>query len=104
MTTTLKLIVMLAGAATLTSLSMGTAFAGDRDVRFNETELSSVSGAEKVYSRITAAAIEVCSEEYGGHRLVKYRAERERCIVEVVDEAIASVDYPILQEIHAANG
>ncbi len=101
MTTTIKLIMMLAGAATLNSMSIEPANAENHEVRYDANELLTISGAEHVYSEIHATAIEVCGEEYGGHRLVKYRAERERCIVEVVDELVSEVNHPQLSTVHA---
>jgi|GEM_PF-2261591 len=101
MTTTVKLMMMLAGAATLSSMSIEPANAENHEVRYAASELSTISGAEHVYSEIHATAIEVCGEEYGGHRLVKYRAERERCIVEVVDELVSEVNHPQLSSVHA---
>ncbi len=105
MTTTLKLMVMLAGAATLSSMSIDVAYAENQEIRYTASELSTVSGAEHVYSDIHAVAVEICGEEYGGHRLVKYRAERERCIIDLVDTLVSEVSDPVLSQVHVkANG
>lgn len=96
-----KLMMILAGAATLSAMSVGTTYAQGQQLRYAPSELSTLSGTEEVYSRIHEAAIELCGEEYGGFRLVTHKAERERCVVEVVREFVSEIDHPRLDQVHA---
>ena len=56
--------------------------------RYATSELSTLSGAENIYSRIQDTANKLCVDEYGGFRLVTHAAERERCVVDVVRELV----------------
>lgn len=94
------LIAMLAGAALFTSLTMTTASADEHALRYAPSELDSIAGAQHVYSEIISAAEDICSDRYGGHRLVRYRAQYERCIIEVTDDLVRRVDAPLLYEVH----
>jgi UrcA family protein len=92
---------LLAAGALITMISASPAAASDREYRFAGADLSNASGVEHVYSEIYEIAEEICDEQYDGSRLVRYRAERERCIVEVVDDLVVEVDHPRLSRVHA---
>jgi len=95
---------MLAGVATLSFMSINAAYAQDREFRYATAELSSLSGAENIYSRIQDTANKLCGDEYGGFRLVTHAAERERCVVDVVRELVTEINHPRLNQVHTALG
>lgn len=99
-----KQTIILAGVATLTLMSINASFAQDREFRYATSEHSTLSGAEKIYSRVHDTAIELCGEEYGGFRLVTHAAERERCVNDVIRELVAEINHPQLDQLHAASG
>ncbi len=99
-----KMIVILAGVATLTFMSINAAYAQDREFRYATAELSTLSGAERIYSRIQDTANKLCGEEYGGFRLVTHAPERKRCIDEIVRELVTEINHPQLDRVHAASG
>ena len=87
----LSTLSLLAGSAT--------ALAGSRvgeistkTVSFRDLDLSTASGAETLYERISAAAREVCR----GAELAEIRACRARA----VDDAVRGVGSPLLSSVH----
>ena len=95
-----KFIIVIAALATLSFMSAEVAYAKDHQLRYTASELSTISGAENVYSRITDAAIAFCGEAYGGFRLVTHRLERDRCIEDVIEDAITEINHPQLSDVH----
>ena len=96
-----KFTIVIAALATLSFMSVDAASAKDHQFRYAVNELSTLSGAESVYSRITDAAIEFCGEEYGGFRLVTHRLERDRCIEDVIEDLVVEISHPQLDRVHA---
>lgn len=97
-----EILIALAGAAALSMISVGDGYANDHQLRYAQAELSTDAGALNVYSRINEIAQDVCGEQYGGPKLVKYRAARERCIDNVVEYLVEEVGDARLTEIHNA--
>ncbi len=95
------LSALLAAGALVTLMSMDVAVAADREYRYARADLASAGGAEHIYAEINEIAEDVCYDQYGGSRLVTYRAERERCIDEVVENLVADIDDPRLSRVHA---
>lgn len=96
-----ELLVAFAAAA-LSLMSAGAGYADGHQLRYAPTELSTDSGALNVYNRIHEVAQDVCGEQYGGPKLVKYRASRERCIDNIVEYLVEEVGDQRLSEIHNA--
>jgi len=71
-------------------------------LRYAPTELATDAGVLNVYDRIHGVAKDICAEQYGGPKLVKYRASRERCIDNVVEYLVEEVGDARLSEIHFA--
>lgn len=92
-------VAFLTAGAMLASVS--SSFAAERQLRFSEEQLANDSGATAAYEQIVQISEEICIENFDGARLVRYRAERERCIIELVDQAITDAENPALSAIHA---
>jgi UrcA family protein len=99
-----EILIALAGAAVLSMFSVGDGYANDHQLRYAPAELSTDAGVINVYDRIHGVAKNVCGEQYGGPKLVKYRASRERCIDNVVEYLVEEVGDARLSEIHFAAG
>ena len=96
---TRKLISLAAGAAMTSFAFAGAAYAGD--LAYAPTELSSDAGVNDVYHRIQVAAARKCDDRLNHDSVVKYRAVRDRCVSDVVDELVHKVNDSRLDRIHA---
>jgi UrcA family protein len=70
------------------------------EVSFRDLDLSTASGAAKLYRRIQAAARNVCQYEPTSPRepiIWKY------CVRPAVDAAVAKVDNPLLTQLHSGH-
>jgi UrcA family protein len=86
-------------------VASGTAFAGGSlspapiKIRYSDLNLSTPEGARALYTRIRAAADEICgpnfADWYPGNRN-KYR----ECYRKTVDAAVKHVDQPMLTSLH----
>jgi UrcA family protein len=63
-----------------------------KTVSFRDLDLSTASGAEALYERITAAARVVCRSAEP--------AEKSACRAKAVDDAVAGVASPLLSSVH----
>jgi len=95
MLTALLLAAGNAGAADRTATS------ADIAVKFSEVELTSETGAEKLYKKLRAAARTVCDDNAGGFRTLEERARAERCTSQVLADAVRRVNKPVLTALHA---
>lgn len=77
------------------------AFAAEREVRISQTQLASESGVAAAYDLIVEVAEDVCAENYSGPRLLRYLAERERCVRDLVNKAVEDAASPKLSAVHA---
>jgi UrcA family protein len=97
-------ILSLFGAATLFSLQAGAGAATEplptRKVTYADLDISKPAGAKVLYSRIVAAANEVCSFN-GSRELTDWTAE-QACIKKSIDEAVKDVNSTALSELHTA--
>jgi UrcA family protein len=98
-------ILSLFGAATLFSLQAGAAATTTdplptRKVTYADLDISKPAGAKVLYSRIVAAANEVCSFN-GSRELTDWTAE-QACIKKSIDEAVKDVNSTALSELHTA--
>lgn len=96
---TRKLIALAAGALMASFSFVGAAYAGD--VEYAPDELKSDSGVNDVYHRIQVAAASKCEARLNHNSVIKYRAVRDRCVSDLVDDLVAQVDDPQLDALHA---
>jgi len=95
----------LAGAITLCALQ-ATARASDdglpkRTVSYADLDISKPAGAKILYSRIQAAANQVC--DFGAYWEMSTRQMQRDCVKGVIDKAIKDVDSPALSALHSTN-
>lgn len=97
----MKVMVFILGAALLSGASMAQAQTVEtRRVATRDLDLSTAKGAQRLYSRIQSVAEDVCKASEGP--LTTAEAERV-CQVEAVDEAVARLNSPLLNHLHAAH-
>jgi UrcA family protein len=85
------------GTAALCSALSTSAAAEDvptKTVRFNDLDISKSDGAKVLYSRIRAAARDVCELSTGADPIM--RAAVKGCIEKAVDKAVKDVNAPML--------
>ncbi|GJL92883.1 UrcA family protein [Hyphococcus sp.] len=97
-----EILIAIASAAALSMFSVSDSYANDHQLRYAPVELTTDSGVLNVYNRIHEVAQDVCGEQFGGPKLVKYRASRERCVDNVVEYLVEEVGDARLSEIHFA--
>ena len=70
-----------------------------RVVRFHDLDITTPIGARILYRRIQIAAQQVCEPPNGTYRLALplYHA----CVNQAIDEAIRTLNAPLLTELHA---
>lgn len=95
-----KLKLILVSASAFIFLPQFEAFAASAEFRYNPSELSSVDGAEHLLTRIQETFAELCDVDHGGPKLVRERADRERCIVEGVETTVAQIDHANLDHAY----
>jgi UrcA family protein len=93
-------------SALLATAAMTSAHADDareprqREVRYDDLDLSQSRGALKLYGRIRRAAEEVCS--IPGLMAVTARPKMTRCAAQALARAVAEVDAPLLSDHYLA--
>lgn len=92
-----KLITAVAGAAAL-SVALGAT--AQADMAYAPEELSTEQGAANLYQRIQATAETQCDSRLNHDSVIKYRAVRDRCVSDVVDDLVHKVNDPRLEKIH----
>ena len=70
------------------------------EVSFRDLDLSTQSGAAKLYRRIQAAARNVCQHEPTSPRA---QIIWQYCVLPTVDAAVANVNSPLLTELHSGH-
>ena len=99
---TAKLITAFACAAALGVFAPGASSATDLELRYARSELATDNGADEVYRRIQDVAANVCNERFGRHSIVKYRAARDRCVADAIDDLVSQVNDSRVNDLHAA--
>jgi UrcA family protein len=96
-----------AAFATALLLAAGGAGAADRTatsadiaVKFSEVQLTSQAGAESLYKKLRAAARSVCDDNAGGHRTLEVRARDQKCVNQVLADAVRRINQPMLTALH----
>ena len=94
----------LAGALLLATGTAGaadrTATSADIAVRFSDTQLNSEADAEQLYKKLRSAARAVCDDNAGGHRTLEVRTRAEKCVNQVLADAVRKIDKPLLTALH----
>jgi UrcA family protein len=93
-------------AASCTALAdNSSAASGQEDrsitVSYSDLDLSHAAGAETLYSRLRNAANAVCGPKVDLRKL-RERRTRQQCVASALDNAVADVAAPELQELHFA--
>ena len=101
--------ISIVGSALLTSLLLaaGNAGAGDRTatsadiaVKYSQVQLTSEADAEQLYKKLRSAAKAVCDDNAGGHRTLEVRNRAEKCVNQVLADAVRKIDQPLLTALH----
>jgi UrcA family protein len=71
------------------------------EISFRDLDLSTPSGAAKLYRRIQAAARSVCQYEPTSPR---EQSIWQYCVRPTVDAAVGKVNNPLLTELHSGHG
>src|SRR5215510_4148232 len=94
--------------ATALLLAAGNAGAADRTatsadiaVKFSDVQLNNEADAEQLYKKLRSAAKSVCDDNAGGHRTLEVRNRAEKCVNQVLADAVKKVDQPLLTALHA---
>jgi UrcA family protein len=71
-------------------------------VKFGDLNVSNPQGAAALYSRITAAAYEVCKSFDSDPRNLEFRARLDTCIHKAIADAVTKVGQPELFAVYGA--
>jgi UrcA family protein len=77
-----------------------TATSADIAVKFSEVQLNSEADAENLYKKLRSAARSVCDDNAGGHRTLEVRTRAEKCVNQVLADAVRRIDKPMLTALH----
>ena len=94
------------GTAALCGLSASVE-AADQDVptktvKFADLNIANLAGAKVLYSRIRAAARDVCHDSSGGDPILRLGVSA--CIAKAVDKAVKDVNSPVLTSLRFGSG
>jgi UrcA family protein len=94
--------VLLAALMIATSASAGdrTATSADIAVKYSDVQLTSAAEAETLYKQLRSAARAVCDDNAGGHRTLEVRARADKCVKQVLGDAVKKIDQPLLTTVH----
>jgi UrcA family protein len=97
--------VLLAALVIATSASAAdrTATSADIAVKYSDVELTSEADAADLYKKLRSAARAVCDDNAGGHRTLEVRARAEKCVKQVLADAVRKIDQPLLTTVHQAS-
>jgi len=77
-----------------------TATSADIAVKFSEVQLNNEADAENLYKKLRSAARAVCDDNAGGHRTLEVRTRAEKCVNQVLADAVRRIDKPMLSALH----
>lgn len=101
--------ISIGGSAFITALLLaaGNAGAADRTatsadiaVKYSQVQLNSEADAEQLYKKLRSAAKAVCDDNAGGHRTLEVRNRAEKCVNNVLADAVKKIDQPLLTALH----
>jgi UrcA family protein len=78
-----------------------TATSADIAVKFSDVQLNSEADAADLYKKLRSAARAVCDDNAGGHRTLEVRTRAERCVNQVLADAVRRINQPMLTAFHA---
>jgi UrcA family protein len=99
---TLLLAALLVAAGA--SAADRTATSADIAVKYSDVQLANEADAETLYKKLRAAARAVCDDNAGGHRTLEVRARAEKCVKQVLADAVQKIDQPLLTTVHQSRG
>ncbi|HXA35643.1 MAG TPA: UrcA family protein [Steroidobacteraceae bacterium] len=73
-----------------------------KTVQFADLNITSEAGAKVLYSRIRAAARDVCHDSSGGDPILRLGVSA--CIAKAVDKAVKDVNSPVLTSLRFGSG
>jgi UrcA family protein len=94
------LVVVAAVASAASFAGTSGADAPSVSVRYDDLNLSTTAGVDKLYRRITSAARDVCPDIYSRDTHVVLIAQR--CQAAAITKAVSQVNNPGLAMLHAA--
>jgi UrcA family protein len=77
-----------------------TATADDIAVKYSGEQLDNDADAQALYKKLRAAARAVCDDNAGGHRTMEVRNRAEKCVKQVLADAVRKIDQPLLTTVH----
>jgi len=77
-----------------------TATASDIAVKYSGEQLGNEADAQALYKKLRSAARAVCDDNAGGHRTMEVRNRTEKCVKQVLADAVRKIDQPLLTTVH----
>ena len=81
-----------------------TATASDIAVKYSGEQLGNEADAQALYKKLRSAARAVCDDNAGGHRTLEVRNRTEKCVNQVLADAVRKIDQPLLTTVHESKG
>jgi UrcA family protein len=77
-----------------------TATSADIAVRYSQVQLANEADAENLYKKLRSSARAVCDDNAGGHRTLEVRSRAEKCVNQVLADAVRKINQPLLTTLH----
>jgi len=77
-----------------------TATSADIAVKYSGEQVNNDADAQALYKKLRSAARAVCDDNAGGHRTLEVRARAEKCVNQVLADAVKKIDQPLLTTVH----
>jgi UrcA family protein len=90
-------LLILAWACTLVATARAEESPPSKTVRYSDLDISKPAGAKALYTRIRAAARDVCALYTTGDPIL--RAAAQACVDTAIDNAVRKVDAPALTSL-----
>ena len=95
--TAISCVMGTAALCSALSTSVQAEDAPSKTVRFHDLDITKSEGAKVLYSRIRAAARDVCEVSTGGDPIL--RPAMKACIEKAIDKAVKDVNAPLLTNL-----
>jgi len=95
--TAISCVISAAALGTVLSTSVEAEDVPSKTVRFSDLDITKSDGAKVLYSRILAAARDVCALSTGSDPIL--RPAVKGCIDKAVDKAVKDVNAPLLTQL-----
>jgi UrcA family protein len=101
--------ISIGSAAFVTAMLLATGNAGAADrtatsadiaIKFSEVQINNEADAETLYKKVKSAARAVCDDNAGGHRTLEVRTRTEKCVNQVLADAVRRINQPMLTALH----